>query len=177
MRVCKKCGEHNPVDAWSCSNCGATLSVNTIFELDEAQTEQSDQQSKGKNHTETEGGKMYCPNCGTQNADNNRFCSHCGAKLPITYTQVPPPEHPLIFYTAPSDPISHAATIGGIGGMAGGALTVLGWLVPWVSMGGLVNTLLSLLKLGSRPGLFNFGLGIGNGLQISCFPSLRVLQR
>jgi hypothetical protein len=53
--------------------------------------------------------------------------------------------------------------------MAGGALTILGWLVPWVSTGGLVDTLLSLLNLGSRPGLFTFGLGVGNGLQISLF--------
>ena len=47
VRVCKKCGHHNPVDTWSCANCGATLSVDTIIELDNSQSEEGGQQSTG----------------------------------------------------------------------------------------------------------------------------------
>jgi len=32
VRVCEKCNEQNPIDAWSCASCGATLSVDTITE-------------------------------------------------------------------------------------------------------------------------------------------------
>ena len=69
---------------------------------------------------------MNCPNCGTQNADTSKFCQVCGNKLP----QVP--------ISRPPDQLSQAATIGGIAGIAGGGLTILGWLLPWFFSGGTI---------------------------------------
>jgi hypothetical protein len=111
---------------------------------------------------------MYCTNCGSQNSDNSRFCNNCGAQLPGPNANIPPPMHQQRFYTKePPDPISRAATIIGIGSMAGAALTVFGWLVPWLSISGLVSTLMSFMKLGFGSGLFNVTSGVGSGLQIS----------
>lgn len=97
---------------------------------------------------------MNCPNCGTLNADTSKFCHKCGNKLPQALK--------------PQDPVSQAATIGGIAGIAGGGLTILGWLLPWFGLGGLLGGLLNLLNLGGGFGL-NFGSGIGNGLQLTFF--------
>ncbi len=33
VRLCPKCGKHNPESDWVCSNCGETLSVNTLNDL------------------------------------------------------------------------------------------------------------------------------------------------
>ena len=37
---------------------------------------------------------MYCPNCGTQNVDNDKFCVKCGTALPSTQVQVTSPVKP-----------------------------------------------------------------------------------
>ena len=111
---------------------------------------------------------MYCPNCGTQNADTNKFCLKCGSQLPgqNVFTPGPAPVfNPM--YAHPADPVSQAATIGGICGIAGGGLTLLGWFVPWFSLGGLVGSLLSLFNASSGSSLMRFGVGVGNGLQIT----------
>jgi hypothetical protein len=111
---------------------------------------------------------MYCTNCGAQISDNSRFCNNCGSQLPGTGKNIPPPMYQQQFYTkTPPDPISQAATIVGIGSMVGAALTVFGWLVPWLSISGLVSKLMSLLNLGLGSGLFNITAGFGSGLQIS----------
>ena len=34
VRVCPKCGKHNLEDAWLCIECGETLSLNTLTEVD-----------------------------------------------------------------------------------------------------------------------------------------------
>ena len=34
---------------------------------------------------------MYCPNCGSQNADTSRFCQRCGTALPVITPIVQPP--------------------------------------------------------------------------------------
>ena len=111
---------------------------------------------------------MYCPSCGTQNADTNKFCSKCGSQLPGQNVPAPGPA-PVFdpFYAHPADPVSQAATLGAISSIAGGSLALLGWFVPWFSLGGLASWLMSLLSLGSGFGPLRFGAGIGNGLQIS----------
>jgi hypothetical protein len=111
---------------------------------------------------------MYCPNCGSQNADSNKFCHKCGNQL----AQPSPPGHeqipiPGLWGVHPPDPTSNAATIGGISSLAGGGFVVLGWFVPWFSLGGLARWILSLLDIGTGLGSFGFGAGVGNGLQIS----------
>ena len=80
---------------------------------------------------------MKCPNCEKPNADANKYCWKCGNQLPT-------PSKPVAVRN--SDPITGVAIYGGITYMVGGALTVLGWLFPWFSLGGLVNTLLSFLN-------------------------------
>jgi hypothetical protein len=110
---------------------------------------------------------MYCPSCGTQNADTNKFCLSCGSKLPGQNASTPDPA-PIFesFNVHPSDPVSQAVTTGGISSIAGGGLSLLGWFVPWFSLGGLASWLMSFLGLGSGFGPLRFGAGIGNGLQI-----------
>lgn len=36
IRICPKCGKHNPAQTWHCVKCGQTLSVDTLVELDDA---------------------------------------------------------------------------------------------------------------------------------------------
>jgi len=116
------------------------------------------------------GGKMICPNCGTQNVDTSRFCLKCGTKLPapeekIILSSQPPITKPR---TAP-DLLAQSALIGGLVSMAGGVLSILGWLLPWFALGGLMNLLLKFIGIGSSSSLLNFASGFGNGIQISLF--------
>jgi hypothetical protein len=54
---------------------------------------------------------VYCPNCGQQNADDSKFCQHCGTSLtePVEVSETPsipqaepsrPDEVPRLQYTA-----------------------------------------------------------------------------
>lgn len=33
VRVCPNCDQHNPPDEWNCANCGESLSINVLQEL------------------------------------------------------------------------------------------------------------------------------------------------
>ena len=37
VRVCPKCGKHNLENAWSCTNCGESLSINTLIDAESSQ--------------------------------------------------------------------------------------------------------------------------------------------
>jgi hypothetical protein len=37
VRICPNCDTYNPPDAWSCAQCGHTLSINTLADVDHAQ--------------------------------------------------------------------------------------------------------------------------------------------
>jgi DNA-binding CsgD family transcriptional regulator len=82
---------------------------------------------------------MFCPNCGAENADKNKFCYKCGEKLPssqpASVANKWKPASPYPKPAQPSDPLTTPATIGGLAGMAGGALTAIGWFMPWSSIG------------------------------------------
>ena len=111
---------------------------------------------------------MYCPHCGAENPANSKFCHACGKALP----QHAPPDAgnvkiPDIWGGTPGDPVSRAATTGGIASMFGGGLIVLGWFVPWLSLGGLASSIMSLLDVGSGIGGLGLRAGVGNGLQIT----------
>jgi hypothetical protein len=127
---------------------------------------------------------MICPNCKTENSDANRFCLICGEKLPqepatqesrpiASYPPAALESQPVAPYPvtqrSPKDPVSQIALIFGIIGVAGGALTVLGWLIPWFGLGGLADAALNLLGIGSKSRLLGFGSGVGSGLQLSLF--------
>jgi len=43
VRVCPKCGKHNSENAWSCLNCGETLSTKTLMDTDSSQLPLPDQ--------------------------------------------------------------------------------------------------------------------------------------
>lgn len=114
---------------------------------------------------------MICPNCGNQNAETSRFCMICGHKLPDRPALGVPQPLPLppVPQRVPKDPVAQIALICGIAGIAGGGLTVLGWLIPWFSLGGLLDSALRLIGIGSGSGLLKFGSGVGSGLQVSLF--------
>jgi len=111
---------------------------------------------------------MNCPNCGTQNIDSSKYCLQCGNQLPVVQ-QTQSASGGLFEY--PQDPVGQASTIGGLTGIIGGGLTILGWLLPWFSLGGLVNSVLRFLDLGGGLG-GGFGSGVGNGLQLTFFALL-----
>ncbi len=62
---------------------------------------------------------MYCPSCGTPNADNSRFCMSCGAALQTTV----PPRTPK-----PSTPITSGAStaVSGAAGSVGQLIAAVG---------------------------------------------------
>lgn len=69
IRLCPKCGKQNGGNAWNCVDCGATLSMNTLVELE---------------NTRTSTGKIkICPKCGKQNDMNIWNCADCGATLSV----------------------------------------------------------------------------------------------
>ncbi|MCL4266963.1 MAG: zinc-ribbon domain-containing protein [Anaerolineae bacterium] len=99
---------------------------------------------------------MFCPNCGTQNADGSKFCSSCGKALQTTMPSTPvirPSPLPPTYYTPPrpSNPLPMVATVGSVVGMVGGVLIVIGWFLPWSS-----------IRLGSGPQIL--GLLLTGGL-------------
>ncbi len=100
-----------------------------------------------------------CPNpyCRYENQNSSKFCEECGHTLPTG----------AITPQKKKNRNTPVAVIGGVTGIACGGLIILGWLTPWISLGGLGNLLLSFLNIGSGFQLFDFGAGIGNGLQLS----------
>lgn len=52
---------------------------------------------------------MNCPNCGTYNEPNNKFCLRCGTPLK-TDALTPPPTQPMASSTLPSNPFSAPAS-------------------------------------------------------------------
>ena len=40
VRICPKCGRHNPENSWSCEDCGETLPMNTLFDPDKKVTKE-----------------------------------------------------------------------------------------------------------------------------------------
>lgn len=98
---------------------------------------------------------MFCPNCGTENADTNRFCLKCGTALETKSVQSVTPQ-PSRVYTPPTprSPAASAAITGGFAGIIGGAMAVIGWVMPWFRIG---------TGLGS---LFRISISTGSGLQL-----------
>ena len=106
---------------------------------------------------------MYCSNCGTQNADTNKFCIKCGTALPQVHSDLP--VSPLNHRSRRlQNPPASAVTIGGLAGLVGGAIGIIGWLMPWTnvvvtSFSGLQITLTAL-----NAGFAGLGAFQGTGL-------------
>ena len=108
---------------------------------------------------------MKCtnPDCGAENPVGNKFCENCGSPLPAQSPVLPP--RPV------GNPLSSVINIGSITAMTGGGVTILGWLLPWFSLGGIIGSVLRFLDIGG--GLpINIGSGVGNGLQLTVFAFL-----
>ena len=52
---------------------------------------------------------MFCPNCGTQNPDDVKFCANCGAALSVDVNAASSPA-PAAAYAAQSVPVSEYAS-------------------------------------------------------------------
>lgn len=52
-------------------------------------------------------------------------------------------------------------------GIVGRGLTVLGWLIPWFSVGGLTDRVLDLPRIGSWSRISRVGSGVESGSQVS----------
>jgi len=115
---------------------------------------------------------MECPKCGTQNADNYKFCQKCGTKLPIPISPPQPvAENRQVsrVIQSPPNPVNQAAWIGLGGSALSGALIILGWFTPWFGLSGIASQLTGRLGYSSMGGLLGLGSGVGNGLQMTLF--------
>jgi hypothetical protein len=113
---------------------------------------------------------MYCPSCGTQNTDTNRFCIKCGTALPAQISG-PPSSRPVTLAPQPTprNPASSAATIGGLAGLGGGALAIIGWFMPWSAIQGINGLQVTLsaftagiAALGLTDGAFGYSSQVNN---------------
>ena len=98
---------------------------------------------------------MFCPECGTQIADNASFCRKCGAQLgererpqqPVANAtppaQAPRPVAPgaaMSPQAGAARPVSSTFAIVGIVAIAGAAIAMLGAILPWIDfMGSTTN--------------------------------------
>ncbi len=79
---------------------------------------------------------MYCPKCGQQNADENKFCLKCGAALinkPTMEQAAPLPQRPL--GTARNSGLAVASLVLGIAGFFINFLSILAIIFGAVAMG------------------------------------------
>jgi ribosomal protein L40E len=70
-RLCPKCGNQNPEDAWSCIKCGETLAIDTITEAEQATGFQDKDEITS----------VICPNCLSSNPASSKYCFNCGVNL------------------------------------------------------------------------------------------------
>jgi hypothetical protein len=87
---------------------------------------------------------MYCPSCGTQNSDTNRFCMKCGTALPAAATPTPVSYAPRPAYAAASP---NWRPVGWLT-LAAAAISILGFFLPWLSLStGLFGSMLGASSL------------------------------
>ena len=130
---------------------------------------------------------MYCPKCGTQNAQGSDFCSGCGKSLTSVRSVAPPitrPDAPLGAVSPPNVQLRNLAaftiTASGIACAIGGLAIVIGWFVPWFGLSGLLGLIgrAAGTALAGRAGgsvleeLFGGSLSlrsasVGNGIQVA----------
>lgn len=90
-RLCPKCGNHNSENAWSCSVCGETLSVDSIVEV-ETKPPQTQELESPTDPRESTG--LYCSNCGQKLNKTAKFCSMCGTKVEETIPNINQDQEP-----------------------------------------------------------------------------------
>lgn len=95
VRICPNCNKQNLENAFNCANCGTTLSVSTLVEVEFSQTEETPSSDNAKSatthpHREQETrnisssvkvGNFFCINCGVELPGESKFCWKCGAQV------------------------------------------------------------------------------------------------
>lgn len=95
VRICPSCKKQNLENAFNCASCGTTLSVNTLVEIELAQTEETPSSGNAKSatthpHREQETRnisssvkveKFFCINCGVELPGESKFCWKCGTQV------------------------------------------------------------------------------------------------
>ena len=83
-RMCRKCGNSNPVEARFCGKCGDKLLVETPQVKSCMKCNSSnDQNSKFCIGCGAPFEQNLCPSCKTENPIDAKFCKNCGEKFPI----------------------------------------------------------------------------------------------
>lgn len=80
VRICKRCGKQNEFNSVNCVDCGATLSVETIREIDDMNSTQeklNEIPSKTNEFPKT----ITCPSCGNVNSYSSNECIKCSLDL------------------------------------------------------------------------------------------------
>ena len=99
---------------------------------------------------------MFCPNCGTNNADTSRFCEGCGAELtaaPETTAPVTPT------YTAPVQPAAQPGKGLAIAGMVCGIISFFCFAVILGTLGIVFGSIAK--KKGYTGGMATAGIACG----------------
>lgn len=99
VRVCPKCNKHNAENAWNCVDCGATLPITSLVDLDSEQTnggsiinKPPEIHSLVSRSSQSDGGGMkyieqtssqiiFCSNCGEKLSNDANFCWKCGKEV------------------------------------------------------------------------------------------------
>lgn len=86
---------------------------------------------------------MFCPNCGTQNADDVMFCANCGAKMGAEQAPAQPayqqpvyqqPAYQQPTYQAPAQPATVPGKGLGITGMVLGIISLVLFCILYISI-------------------------------------------
>ena len=80
--MCPNCGSQNAAGQQFCTNCGTKLASGGQQQAWQTQpTPGAPPTARGASGVDTMQQAAICPNCGSQNAPGQQFCTNCGTKL------------------------------------------------------------------------------------------------
>jgi len=95
VRVCPKCNKRNLENAFNCIDCGTTLSLNTLLDVESAHTNETSsgnqatpaiapvyfEQDATKISSTDKTGNIFCISCGAELPGESKFCWKCGTQV------------------------------------------------------------------------------------------------
>ncbi|HZQ08546.1 MAG TPA: zinc ribbon domain-containing protein [Anaerolineae bacterium] len=162
---CPRCGTVNQPNARYCKQCGLTLAATT--DPLTIPKPQASQQPAASAQPAPSGKTIRCPNCGTLNRANARFCNNCRAQLAPNApapSPTPVPAVPQAPPATPQSPPSATAVLPPTQQRARG----FRWLaiIPPIILG-----LLALMLCGSLFGVYNYESHIPTPTAVAALPT------
>ncbi len=100
---------------------------------------------------------MYCPSCGTQNADDSKFCQNCGRAL--TGTTETPQTTPPPVTSSQTQPVTAEVRTSGLA-VASLVLGIIGLLINLLGVLAIIFGAISLGQINREPELKGKGMAI-----------------